>query len=92
MVVQGLKFLREHLCFTHLYIHSEKNLYQKYEFVLHPRTKGWVALCSSLRADLASVYDVTVAYDTPAQTEVDLLRNNMPSHVYFHFKRYVPGK
>ncbi|XP_026319151.1 lysocardiolipin acyltransferase 1-like [Hyposmocoma kahamanoa] len=60
----------------------------KYEFVLHPRTKGWAALCSSLRSNLTSIYDVTVAYDTPAQTEADLLRNKIPKHVYFHFKRY----
>ncbi|XP_063362845.1 lysocardiolipin acyltransferase 1-like [Cydia amplana] len=60
-----------------------------YEYVLHPRTTGFAALCSRLRgAGLASVYDATVAYDVPAQTEADLLRGNMPKHIYFHFKRY----
>nr|XP_049703646.1 lysocardiolipin acyltransferase 1 [Helicoverpa armigera] len=62
---------------------------QNYQYILHPRTTGWVALCSRLReAGLASVYDVTVAYDTPAQTEMDLFRGRIPMHVYFHCKRY----
>ncbi|XP_013193339.1 lysocardiolipin acyltransferase 1 [Amyelois transitella] len=61
----------------------------KLEYVLHPRTTGWVALCSALRGSgLNSVYDVTVAYDTPAQTEADLLRGCIPKHVYFYFKKY----
>ncbi|XP_039755098.1 lysocardiolipin acyltransferase 1-like isoform X1 [Pararge aegeria] len=60
-----------------------------YEYVLHPRTTGWAVLCSRMRsAGLVSVYDVTVAYDTPAQTELDLLRGNLPKHVHFHFKRH----
>ncbi|XP_026496373.2 lysocardiolipin acyltransferase 1-like [Vanessa tameamea] len=60
-----------------------------FEFVLHPRTTGWAVLCSRLRTSgLASVYDVTVAYDAPAQTEMDLLHGKMPKHVHFHFKRY----
>ncbi|CAH2084662.1 unnamed protein product [Euphydryas editha] len=60
-----------------------------FEFVLHPRTTGWTVLCSRLRdSGLASVYDVTVAYDVPAQTEMDLLHGKMPKHVHFHIKRY----
>ncbi|XP_046978110.1 lysocardiolipin acyltransferase 1-like [Vanessa cardui] len=60
-----------------------------FEYVLHPRTTGWAVLCSRLRnSGLASVYDVTVAYDAPAQTEMDLLHGKMPKHVHFHFKRY----
>ncbi|XP_011555631.3 lysocardiolipin acyltransferase 1 [Plutella xylostella] len=59
------------------------------DFVLHPRTTGWTVLVSRLRgAALAAVYDVTVAYDAPAQTEADLLKGKLPKHVYFHFKRY----
>ncbi|XP_041980217.1 lysocardiolipin acyltransferase 1-like [Aricia agestis] len=61
-----------------------------YEYVLHPRTTGYVALVSRLRAaGLASVYDVTVAYDKPAQTEMDLLCGRMPKRVFFYFKRYA---
>ncbi|CAH0719946.1 unnamed protein product, partial [Brenthis ino] len=61
-----------------------------YEFVLHPRTTGWAVLCTRLRnSGLASVYDVTIAYDTPAQTEMDLLHGKMPKHVHFYFKRYA---
>ncbi|CAG9787710.1 unnamed protein product [Diatraea saccharalis] len=60
-----------------------------YKFVLHPRTTGWVELCLRLRsAGLASVYDVTVAYDAPAQTEIALMRGRRPKNVYFYFKRY----
>ncbi|XP_030027820.2 lysocardiolipin acyltransferase 1 [Manduca sexta] len=61
----------------------------QYDFVLHPRTTGWVVLCARLREiGLTSVYDVSIAYDNPAQTELDLLRGNIPSNVYFHVKRY----
>ncbi|KAJ2951120.1 hypothetical protein O0L34_g5508 [Tuta absoluta] len=68
---------------------ADANKLPHYEYVLHPRTTGWAALCSRMRgAGLASVYDVTLAYDTPAQTEVDLLRGNIPRHVYVHVKRY----
>ncbi|XP_028042111.1 lysocardiolipin acyltransferase 1-like [Bombyx mandarina] len=65
----------------------------KYDFVLHPRLTGWSALCSRLRGTgLASVYDVTLAYDNPAQTELDLAKGNIPKNVYFHFKRYSIDK
>ncbi|XP_026734001.1 lysocardiolipin acyltransferase 1-like [Trichoplusia ni] len=71
---------------------SANNL-QNYKFVLHPRTTGWVALCSRLReSGLASVYDITIAYDKPAQTEMDLLRGKIPTHVYFYCKRYSINK
>ncbi|RVE54030.1 hypothetical protein evm_001433 [Chilo suppressalis] len=68
-----------------------------YNFVMHPRTTGWAELCARLRgAGLASVYDVTVQYDAPAQTEIDLLRGRWPSNVHFYFKRYpieqLPGE
>ncbi|KAL4702080.1 hypothetical protein ACJJTC_002279 [Scirpophaga incertulas] len=64
-----------------------------YKYVLHPRTTGWAVLCSRLRASgLMSVYDVTVAYDAPAQTEGDLLRGHRPKHVHFFVKRYAIEK
>ncbi|XP_059057259.1 lysocardiolipin acyltransferase 1-like isoform X2 [Achroia grisella] len=68
---------------------AEANNLPYYNFVLHPRTTGWIALCTQLRSSgLASVYDVTIAYDKPAQTEADILRGEVPKHVYFYFKRY----
>ncbi|XP_050674835.1 lysocardiolipin acyltransferase 1-like [Leptidea sinapis] len=64
-----------------------------YDNVLHPRTTGWSMLCSRLRdAGLVSIYDVTIAYDKPAQTELDLLRGKIPRHVFFYFKRYSIDK
>ncbi|KAI5631177.1 acyltransferase domain-containing protein [Phthorimaea operculella] len=68
---------------------ADANKLPHYQYVLHPRTTGWAALVSRMRgAGLASVYDVTLAYDTPAQTEADLLRGKTPRHVYVHVKRY----
>ncbi|KOB67323.1 Organic cation transporter [Operophtera brumata] len=53
------------------------------------KLRSWAVLCSQLRrSGLTSVYDVTVAYDTPAQTEADMLKGRIPGKVYFHFKRY----
>ncbi|CAH2047308.1 unnamed protein product, partial [Iphiclides podalirius] len=67
---------------------ADVNKLQRYEFVLHPRTKGWVALCSRFRsAGLTSVYDVTVAYDKPV-TELDMIRGRLPQQISFHFKRH----
>ncbi|KAJ0183343.1 hypothetical protein K1T71_001319 [Dendrolimus kikuchii] len=61
----------------------------QYKYVLHPRTTGWAALCTRLRqSGLTSIYDVTIAYDNPAQTEMDLMRGNIPTNIYFYFKRY----
>ncbi|XP_064292164.1 lysocardiolipin acyltransferase 1-like isoform X2 [Plodia interpunctella] len=68
---------------------ADANNLPKFQFLLHPRTTGWVALCSALRGSgLKSVYDVTVAYDKPAQTEADVLYGRIPKHVYFHVKKH----
>lgn len=64
------------------------NKLQNYEYVLHPRTTGWAALYSHLReSGLVSVYDVTIAYDAPAQTEMDLLKGRIPTHVFFSLQK-----
>ncbi|GBP82660.1 Lysocardiolipin acyltransferase 1 [Eumeta japonica] len=61
-----------------------------YEYVLHPRTTGWTALCSrSKEIGLKAVYDVTLAYDHPPQTEADMLLGRLPRHVHFFVKRYT---
>ncbi|KAM3964916.1 lysocardiolipin acyltransferase 1 [Aphomia sociella] len=69
---------------------ADANNLPHFNFVLHPRTTGWAALCSRLRSSgLASVYDVTIVYDRPAQTEADMLWGLMPKHVHVYFKRYA---
>ncbi|KAJ8723269.1 hypothetical protein PYW08_003181 [Mythimna loreyi] len=84
---EGTDLSEENLRRSEKFAHA--NNMQHYEYVLHPRTTGWVALCSRLReSGLASIYDVTVAYDSPAQTEMDLFRGKIPTHVSFYFKRY----
>ncbi|GLV36882.1 uncharacterized protein CBL_02283 [Carabus blaptoides fortunei] len=71
--------------------HAEKNNLPKYEYVLHPRTKGFTYLASELlnKNVLDCVYDVTLLYpDTIPQTEKDISKGNFPQIVRMHFKRY----
>lgn len=62
-----------------------------YEYVLHPKTTGFVFLASTMRQykHLDAVYDVSVGYPkTLVQSEVDLFTGHVPEEIHFHFKRY----
>ncbi|CAH1118582.1 unnamed protein product [Phaedon cochleariae] len=69
---------------------ENKNL-QKYEHVLHPRTRGFVFLTQQLlsKNSLDAVYDVTIVYpDIVPQTEMILVNGRFPKQVNVHFVRY----
>ncbi|XP_026278500.1 lysocardiolipin acyltransferase 1-like [Frankliniella occidentalis] len=62
-----------------------------YEYVLHPKTTGFVFLANTMREykHLDAIYDVSVGYPkTLVQSEVDLFRGHIPEEIHFHFKRY----
>ncbi|XP_014669496.1 PREDICTED: lysocardiolipin acyltransferase 1-like [Priapulus caudatus] len=62
-----------------------------YEFVLHPRTTGFVFLASKMREGgmLSAVYDICIGYpQTRPQNEMDILYGKFPEDIHFHIKRH----
>jgi len=71
--------------------YAAKNNKPAYEYVLHPRTTGFVHLSRGMMDKnlLDAVYDVTIAYPgTKPQSEVTLLSGDMPEQVNIHFVRH----
>lgn len=65
-------------------------MFQKYDYVLHPRTKGFTFLAHELlkKDALDCVYDVTLLYpDVIPQTEKHIVRGTFPKVVRMHFNR-----
>lgn len=70
---------------------AEKNNLPKYTYVLHPKTKGFTLLASTMRKNkqLDAIYDITLGYsDNIPQTEYDVLCGVFPQKVHFHVRRY----
>lgn len=70
---------------------AAKNELRKYEYVMHPRTKGFVACMESLRSgDLKVVTDIDVAYKGPMpQNEKDILQGNWPTEIHFRVENHL---
>ncbi|VDN00967.1 unnamed protein product [Thelazia callipaeda] len=64
----------------------------KYQFVLHPRTTGFVSLVQFMREKnyIKNIYDVTVGYpDEIVSTEFEvLIYGRLPNSVHFNVKQY----
>jgi len=70
---------------------AKKNNRHVYHNVLHPRTTGFVHVTKGMaeRGMLDAVYDVTLAYpDNKPETEMSLLKGQMPSKVNIHMVRH----
>ncbi|KAL3284654.1 hypothetical protein HHI36_018808 [Cryptolaemus montrouzieri] len=68
-----------------------KNNLQKYEYLLHPRTRGFAFIASKLleKNCLDAIYDLTLIYpDIIPQNEKLLLEGNFPKQVKIHIVRY----
>ncbi len=71
--------------------YSETNHLPKYEYVLQPKTTGFVYTLKTLRKyKIDAVYDVTVGYpDVLAKTEVDMFKNSkIPHEIHYHVKKH----
>jgi len=71
--------------------YATKNNKPAYQFVLHPRTTGFVHLARGMmdRDLLDAVYDVTIAYPgTKPHSEATLLRGDLPQQVNLHIVRH----
>ncbi|XP_070578991.1 lysocardiolipin acyltransferase 1-like [Ptychodera flava] len=70
---------------------AKKNGLQVYEYVLHPRTTGFIFLVEKLRKQsmLDAVHDITIGYPKNIpQNELDILKGNFPREIHFHIKRH----
>eukprot|EP00090_Calanus_glacialis_P000224 TRINITY_DN10149_c0_g1_i1.p1 TRINITY_DN10149_c0_g1~~TRINITY_DN10149_c0_g1_i1.p1 ORF type:complete len:398 (-),score=86.22 TRINITY_DN10149_c0_g1_i1:165-1358(-) len=71
--------------------YAAKNNKPVYEYVLHPRTTGFVHLSRGMmdRNLLDAVYDVTIAYPgSKPLTEATLISGDIPEQVNLHFVRH----
>ena len=71
--------------------YARKNDLPEYDYVLHPRTTGFVSIWEYMRDNnnLNQVVDVTVAYPKNlVQNEDDLLTEELPREIHFHVKVY----
>ncbi|CAG9855009.1 unnamed protein product [Phyllotreta striolata] len=71
--------------------YAEKNNLPTYDYVLHPRTTGFVYLAKQLLSsdNLDAIYDITLAYpDVIPETERYLLEGKFPKEVRVHLVRY----
>ena len=71
--------------------YAKKNNLPLYDFVLHPRVRGFTYCVEKLRrGKFDAIYDVTVGYSKNyCFEELDvLLRGRVPDEIHFHIKRY----
>lgn len=69
---------------------ATKNDLPFYNYVLHPRVRGFTYCVEKLRqGKLDAIHDVTVGYsENYCFEELDLLRGNVPSEIHFHIQRF----
>lgn len=70
---------------------AESNGLPKYDYVLHPRTRGFVFAVATLKkARLDSIVDITVGYpDQIPLTEVHFLLGTIPREVHYYVERFA---
>ncbi|KAL5008608.1 hypothetical protein ScPMuIL_014189 [Solemya velum] len=76
-------------------IFAEKNQLPVYQYVLHPRTTGFVHFVQRMKEAkmLDSVLDITIAYPKScAQNEGDILIGKFPEEIHFDVKQYMPSE
>eukprot|EP01104_Vermistella_antarctica_P017373 TRINITY_DN614_c1_g1_i1.p1 TRINITY_DN614_c1_g1~~TRINITY_DN614_c1_g1_i1.p1 ORF type:complete len:400 (-),score=71.08 TRINITY_DN614_c1_g1_i1:29-1228(-) len=68
---------------------AEKTGLAKYDYVLHPRVKGFEHCVRCLRSTSDSIYDITIAYpDVVPENEACLLHGQLPKEIHFLVRRY----
>ena len=76
--------------------YARKNGLTEYNYVLHPRTKGFITCINHLREELKMVIDIDVAYRGPIPQNIcDILIGKWPTEVHFRIRQYsltgLPG-
>jgi lysocardiolipin and lysophospholipid acyltransferase len=69
---------------------ARKNNLPCYEYVLHPRVRGFTFCMENLRnGRLDAVHDITVGYDVNHSFwEIDLILGNFPREMHFYIERH----
>lgn len=69
---------------------AKKNSLPSYDYVLHPRVRGFTYCVEKLRQGrLDAIHDVTIGYsENYCYEEMDLLKGNVPDEIHFHLQRY----
>lgn len=73
--------------------YAEEHGLQKYNYVLHPRTKGFVCCIQALRQGIrpVPVYDMTIGYvGAIPQNESDIATGHWPEEIHFDCT-YIPS-
>lgn len=70
--------------------HAKKNNLPLYEYVLHPRVRGFNFIVQKLRNNtLKAVHDVTIGYKNGfCYGELDLFRGKFPGEIHVYITRY----
>ncbi|KAL4227365.1 Lysocardiolipin acyltransferase 1 [Mactra antiquata] len=71
--------------------YAKKNDLPDYEFVLHPRTTGFVSVLGFMKNynDLKQIVDVTIGYpQNMLQNETELLNGNIPREIVFNIQTF----
>ncbi|KAI8784401.1 lysocardiolipin acyltransferase 1-like [Biomphalaria glabrata] len=72
-------------------MYAEKEQLVKYEYVLHPRTTGFIHFVKEMKKGhiIDSILDVTVAYPKKiVQSELQTLKGEFPEEIHFFVKNY----
>ena len=69
---------------------ARKNNLPFYDYVLHPRVRGFSYCAEKLRqGKLDAVYDVTVGYsENYCFEELDVIKGKIPEEIHFHIQRF----
>ena len=82
---EGTDLSKDNLTRSHAY--SDKVKLPKYNYVLHPRTTGFISAVQSLEPD--AIYDITLAYTgSMPQNETDVILGRLPSEVHLNVRRH----
>jgi len=88
---EGTNFSDETKQKSNDYAAKQSHFNQAYDYCLHPRLNGFTYLFNTMRSDgiLDAIDDVTIGYEgNLPETELDLVKGQIPKSVHFHVKRY----
>ena len=71
--------------------YAKKNDLPLYDYVLHPRVRGFTHCVEKLRQGnkIDAIYDVTVGYsENYCFEELDIIKGKIPDEIHFHIQRF----
>ncbi|GAB1607494.1 lysocardiolipin acyltransferase 1-like [Argonauta hians] len=71
--------------------YAERHNLEKYKYVLHPKTTGFVYITEHLRRDnqMEAIWDLSIGYPINIpQDEIDIVMGNFPKEVHFYVRTF----